>query len=85
MKKILSMILSICSLISAMTVSAQRMYINADGEITLDDAVLTLQKAMGVTITGKVFNESAADINSDGKIALDDAIEILKAAMKVNS
>lgn len=61
------------------------MYINADGEITLDDAVLTLQKAMGVTITGKVFNESAADINSDGKIALDDAIEILKAAMKVNS
>ncbi len=58
---------------------------NSDGEITLDDAVLTLQRAMNVGITGSVFNESAADVNSDGEITLDDAIEILKRAMNVNS
>lgn len=59
--------------------------VNSDGEITLDDAVLTLQKAMNVGITGSAFNESAADVNSDGEITLDDAIEVLKIAMKVNS
>ncbi len=59
--------------------------VNSDGEITLDDAVLTLQRAMNVGITGSAFNESAADVNSDGEITLDDAIEILKMAMKVNS
>lgn len=59
--------------------------VNSDGEITLDDAVLTLQRAMNVGITGSVFNESAAGVNSDGEITLDDAIEILKRAMNVNS
>ena len=59
--------------------------VNSDGEITLDDAVLTLQRAMNVGITGSAFNESAADVNSDGEITLDDAIEVLKIAMKVNS
>lgn len=55
MKKILSMILSICLLISAMTVSAQAdVYyesaadVNSDGEITLDDAIEVLKIAMKV-------------------------------------
>ena len=59
--------------------------VNSDGEVTLDDAVLTLQKAMKVDMDSAVFIEQAADVNGDGEISLDDAVEILKVAMKVNS
>ena len=57
--------------------------VNADGDITLDDAVLTLKVAMNVDIGGETFIEQAADVVSDGGITLDDAIEILKIAMNV--
>ena len=59
--------------------------VNDDGEVTLDDAVLTLQKAMKVDMGSALFIAQAADVNGDGEISLDDAVEILKVAMKVNS
>ena len=57
--------------------------VNKDGVTTLDDAVLTLQKAMNVNLGYVAFDDVEADINCDGQITLDDAIEILKIAMNV--
>ena len=59
--------------------------VNSDGEVTLDDAVLTLKVAMNVDIGGETFIEQAADVVSDGGITLDDAIAVLKIAMNVVS
>lgn len=58
--------------------------VNNDGEITLDDAILTLKFAMNVDLGDVDFIESAADVSGDdGSITLDDAIAILKMAMNV--
>ena len=59
--------------------------VNKDGVTTLDDAVLTLQKAMKVNLGYVTFDDVEADITCDGEITLDDAIEILKIAMNVVS
>ena len=57
--------------------------VDHNGQITLDDAILTLQRAMNVELGGATFIEDAADINGDGKITVDDAISVLKMAMNV--
>lgn len=59
--------------------------VNDDGEVTLDDAILTLKFAMNVDLGDAEFIESAADVSGDdGSISLDDAITILKIAMNVS-
>lgn len=58
--------------------------VNDSGDITLDDAILVLKKAMNVSFTaGEKFIEQAADIDGKGGITLDDAITVLKMAMNV--
>ena len=59
--------------------------VNGDGNVTLEDAVQTLKRAMNVDVGNEAFIEEAADVVADGKISLEDAIEILKMAMKVTS
>ena len=57
--------------------------VNNDGKVTLEDAILTLKRAMNVGTGSDVFIEQAADVIPDGRISLEDAIEVLKMAMKV--
>ena len=59
--------------------------VNADGNVTLDDAILTLKKAMNVSLGDETFNEAAADVTDDGEVTLDDAIAILKIAMNMTT
>ena len=59
--------------------------VNGDGNVTLEDAVQTLRRAMNVSTGSDIFIEQAADVVPDGRISLEDAIEILKMAMKVTS
>lgn len=56
---------------------------NDDGDITLDDAIVTLKAAMNVSESSDSLIDEAADANGDGEITLDDAIKILKVAMNV--
>lgn len=58
--------------------------VNGSGDVTLDDAILTLKVAMNVDIGADAFIEAAADVNPDGRTTLEDAIEILKLAMHVS-
>ncbi len=57
--------------------------VNGSGEVTLDDAIQVLKKAMNVDMGSGEFNEAAADVVQDGNITLDDAITILKIATNV--
>lgn len=55
---------------------------NGDKQVTLDDAILALKRAMGVEAGSKFITE-AADINGDSRITLEDAVAILKIVMDV--
>ena len=70
-------------LVAKFTPTATPGDVDNNGKITLDDAILTLKRAMNVGLGDAVFIEEAADVVADGKISLEDAIEILKMAMKV--
>lgn len=58
--------------------------VNNDGDVTLDDAILTLKKAMNVDIGSETFIAEAAEVTGDGQLSLEDAIGVLKKAMGVN-
>lgn len=59
--------------------------VNADGKVTLDDAILALKRAMNVGLGNETFIEEAADVVTDGRITVDDAIAILKISMNVGA
>lgn len=56
--------------------------VNGDTKINVQDATLTLRKAVNLAITG-TFNEAAADVNNDGKINVQDATLILRKAVNL--
>lgn len=56
--------------------------VNADGEITLEDAQYTLKAALKI-ITFSAEQKIAGDMNSDGVVTLEDAQIILKKALKI--
>lgn len=60
--------------------------VNGDGEVSLDDAILTLKFAMNVDMGDSIFIEAVADVTGDDDaITLDDAVTILKIAMNVEA
>ena len=54
--------------------------VNADGSVTIADAVLALRCAMGL-ITLSPEQMAPGDMNGDGDIGIADAVMILRAAM----
>lgn len=55
---------------------------NNNGEVTLEDAILTLKYAMGADLGGAEFNAAAANVvGDDDRITLEDAVQILKMVM----
>ena len=51
--------------------------VNGDGDVTLADAVLSLQVACGVDVSGETIS-LGADVNGDGKIGLAEALYIIQ-------
>lgn len=59
--------------------------VNDDGEVTLEDAIMTLKKVMNVDLGNTTFITEAAEVTGDNHLTLEDAIGVLKLAMKVTS
>ena len=55
--------------------------VDADGEVSVNDALLVLRFSMGIVDT--MANENAADVNGDGVVDLTDALLILRSAMGI--
>lgn len=56
--------------------------VNGDGNVSLADAILTLQRSLDLNMTD-TFIEEVADMNGDGTITLADAIIILQISLDI--
>ena len=90
MKKLLSILLTLCLLLGCFTVTAfaARMPgdVDADGKVTASDARLALRRAVGLEDYASDSDEFlACDVDSDGTVTAGDARMILRAAVDLES
>lgn len=57
--------------------------VNNDGLIAVDDVVLTINGALGITADNFLF--AAADMNADGQILVDDVVQVINSVLGIST